>query len=126
MGFLIDSNAVIDYLTAKIPDGGMVWMNNIINQGPVVSIVTKIEILGFDNKPETEALLTDFLNTCTIIPLSDAVTTETIQLRKLYKIRIPDAIIAASAKVTGLDLITRNITDFNKITGLKVVNPHII
>ncbi len=43
--YLIDTNAVIDYLGSKITDTGMNFMNGVIDETPVVSVVTKIEVL---------------------------------------------------------------------------------
>jgi|GEM_PF-5619575 len=37
MGYLIDSNAIIDYLSGNLPQKGMLWMNDVINETPVVS-----------------------------------------------------------------------------------------
>jgi predicted nucleic acid-binding protein len=84
--------------------------------------MTKIEVLGFKNTADTEALLNDFIDACMIIPLSEETIDQTIQIRKKHKIKTPDAIIAASAKVLALTLISRNITDFKKIGGLKVID----
>jgi hypothetical protein len=47
MGYVIDSNAVIDYLSGQIPGTGMLFMDTIINDTPVISIITQIEVLGF-------------------------------------------------------------------------------
>lgn len=49
--YLIDTNAVIDYLGNKLPVSGMDFMNTVIDAVPNVSVVTKIEVLGF-NAPE--------------------------------------------------------------------------
>lgn len=49
--YLIDTNAVIDYLGNKLLISGMDFMNTIIDAVPNVSVVTKIEVLGF-NAPE--------------------------------------------------------------------------
>ncbi len=46
-GYLIDSNAVIDYLSGIIPEKGMEFMHVIIDQGPLISVITKIEVLGY-------------------------------------------------------------------------------
>jgi hypothetical protein len=51
--YLIDTNAVIDYLGNKLPDSGMEFMNKVIDGTPNVSIITKIEVLGF-NSPEED------------------------------------------------------------------------
>jgi len=47
--YLIDSNAVIDYLSGKIPEKGMLFMNQVINDIPNISVITKIEVLGYTN-----------------------------------------------------------------------------
>ncbi len=49
---------------------------------------------------------------------------QTITLRRASKMKTPDAIIASTALVFNLTLITRNTSDFNNIQGLRVVDPH--
>ena len=49
---------------------------------------------------------------------------QTIALRVQHKIKTPDAIIAATALVYDLELITRNLSDFRAIQGLKLIDPH--
>ena len=46
--YLIDSNAVIDYLGNKLPAKGMEFMDSVIDEVPNLSVVTKIEVLGFN------------------------------------------------------------------------------
>ncbi|WP_151088219.1 PIN domain-containing protein [Hymenobacter baengnokdamensis] len=48
---------------------------------------------------------------------------KTIQLRQQYKVKLPDAIIAATALVHGLPILTRNTRDFKAFTDLVVLNP---
>jgi predicted nucleic acid-binding protein len=55
--------------------------------------------------------------------LSEGVINVCINLRRLYKIKLPDAIIAATAIYHNLILITRNVKDFNRVNGLKSINP---
>lgn len=50
--YLIDSNAVIDYPGQKFPANGMDFMNQVIDAGPNVSVITKIEVLGFNTSNE--------------------------------------------------------------------------
>lgn len=45
-------------------------------------------------------------------------------LRKQKKIKLPDAIIAATVLVHGFTIIARNTKDFQHIAGLNYVNPH--
>ena len=49
---------------------------------------------------------------------------KTIEIRKSYRIKLPDAIIAATAFVHNLTLLTRNISDYKNIEELSVINPH--
>ena len=45
--YLIDTNTVIDYLGNKLPSLGMVFMNDIIDVVPNLSVITKIEVLSY-------------------------------------------------------------------------------
>jgi predicted nucleic acid-binding protein len=121
--YLIDSNAVIDYLGNKFPEEGMNFMNKVIDNVPIVSVITKIEVLGFEISAENYKLLSDFMSDAIVLDLSDNVVDECINLRKKNKVRIPDAIIAATAIVNNFVLISRNVSDFKKISGLKMINP---
>lgn len=62
--YLIDTNAVIDYLGGKLPATGMDFMNSVINAVANVSVVTKIEVLGFNAPDEHYQLLTNFYGRC--------------------------------------------------------------
>jgi len=122
--YLIDSNAVIDYLTGKLPQEGIAFMDDVVNATPKVSVITKIEVLGFKMPPADALVLTDFLTDSDVLGLSDAVVNRTIELRKQHKIRLPDAIIAATALVHEFVLISRNVSDFKDIDGLTILYPH--
>ncbi len=91
--YLIDSNGVIDYLRGSLPTSGMTFMNGVINDLPKVSIITKIEVLGFNTTAEAYKLLADFFDDALVLPLTDDVAAITIDLRKNYKIKLPDASI---------------------------------
>ncbi len=99
-------------------------MNTVVDAGPNVSVVTKIEVLGFNTINEHQKLLTNFMNDTTVLDLTDNVVEVCIEIRKKYKTKLPDAIIAATALVYNLVVISRNISDFKNISGLKVVDPH--
>ncbi len=69
-------------------------------------------------------LLEDFIAATTILPLDEPVVQQTIQLRQQHRIKLPDAIIAATALVHGLPLLTRNVADFQRVAGLVIMDPH--
>lgn len=122
--YLIDSNVVIDYLAGNFAHERLLFMNQIINDIPFISVITKIEILGYNSPQEAYKLLSDFVDDSIVVELTDDIVLQTIELRKQYKIKTPDAIIAATAIVNQLVLLTRNKKDFDKINGIEVVNPY--
>lgn len=122
--YLLDSNVVIDYLDSKLPKDRMEFINDIVNDIPNISIISKIEILRFNAPHKVYSILTDFIDSCKIYNLEDEIIEKTIVLCKKHKIKLPDAIIAATAITNNYILISRNTTDFNKIMELKVINPH--
>jgi predicted nucleic acid-binding protein len=122
--YLIDSNVVIDYLSGKIPAKGMDFLNQLVNDTPNISVITKIEVLGYQTSIEASSLLTGFVNDSIVINLQDEIIDHTIEIRKEYKIKTPDAIIAATSRCGGFTLISRNEKDFKNIANLTVLNPH--
>jgi predicted nucleic acid-binding protein len=66
---------------------------------------------------------TALLNQLVEIPLTQSIVERTIELRSMVSIKLPDAVIAASALVENLPLMTRNTGDFMRIPGLMLVDP---
>lgn len=124
--YLIDTNTVIDYLGRNLPELGMIFLDEILDAAPVVSVITKIEVLGFNAPTEYHILLESFIADLTIIDLTSAIVDQTIAIRKNYKTKLPDAIIAATASVHNLTLITRNTSDFKNILDLKCLDPYLL
>jgi predicted nucleic acid-binding protein len=122
--YLIDSNVVIGYLDNKIPEKGMAFLHTLVDEVPNISVITKIEVLRFNTPEKIHKILSDFIDSTLTYGLDNAIVDRTIQLAKLYKIKLPDAIIAATALVHGFTLLTRNISDFKSISELQIVNPH--
>ncbi|MEX0811453.1 MAG: type II toxin-antitoxin system VapC family toxin [Chitinophagales bacterium] len=122
--YLVDSNAVIDYLGKKLSASGMDFMDSIINAVPNVSVISKIEVLGYNAPREHYKLLSEFMADSTVMDLTDNIVDKTIEIRKQHKTKLPDAIIASTAIVYGLDLISRNTSDFKDIKELTIIDPH--
>jgi predicted nucleic acid-binding protein len=88
------------------------------------SSVTRIEVLGYPKlTAEDEAELTQLLDIVTEIPVTAEVVGKAVVLRKRKKMSLGDAIIAATAILHGLSLITVNEVDFSWIEELEVINP---
>jgi len=122
--YLLDTNVIINYLDGDLPKAATEFVDGIVDGGYNMSVITKIEVIGKRNVQETEEeLLRKFCSYATIIPVEDLIVEQTIQLRKQYKLKTPDAIIAATALNRKLQLLTRNVKDFAQIEGLVVINP---
>jgi len=94
--YLIDSNTVIDYLNDKLLESGNRLLNEVVDQMPQVSVVTKIEVLGFNTKTEkAQQMLIDFIEVGFVYGLDDEVVNQTITLRKNY--RMPSLLLLLSS-----------------------------
>ena len=120
--YLIDSNVIIDYTSNLLSREGFEFIENILNNDFNISVIVKIEVLGYDGEKTKMDLLEKFLGLANILPLDSFVTMKTIELRKNYKLKLGDAIIAATALVSNLKIITRNTTDFKLIEGIHTIN----
>lgn len=102
----------------------MAFVAQAINDAPYVSVISKMEVLGFNAPSNEERLLLEFFKDVRVLSLSDDIVNKTIDLRKRHNRKLPDMIIAATALVHQLDIISRNTKDFNNIIGLTVINPY--
>lgn len=100
------------------------FVQQILSQSINLSIITRIELLGWKPEdPEFEADLVEFINQSTEYPLTEEVAQKTIELRRQVKIKLPDAIIAATALVHRLTLVSDNDVDFLRVPKLRYINP---
>jgi predicted nucleic acid-binding protein len=122
--YLVDSNTIIDYVGNKMPDKSLLILDGYLNDNFSLSIISKIEVLGFNDSSDELKRLADFIGLANIVYVDDTIANKTIELRKIYKIKLPDAIIAATALVYNFVLVSRNIADFKKIDGINVIDPY--
>jgi predicted nucleic acid-binding protein len=117
---LIDSNIIIYAAKPEYAD----LRRFIAEHGPAVSAVSYVEVLGYHKLSEEEReSLEAFFAAATILPLSDTVLDQAVRLRQIKKMTLGDSLIAATALVYNLTLVTRNTDDFDWIAGLLLLNP---
>ena len=119
--YLIDTNSLIDAQSGKLSENGLIFFADAINDYFTVSFITYIEFLGY--KAVTQANK-DFIALANVIEIDKNIIDTCIELRKTHRIKLPDAIIAATALVKNFTIITNNEKDFENIEGLKFVNPY--
>jgi len=123
--YLIDTNAVIDYMGETLPEQGLTFMGSVIDKGYYISVINKIELFSYSKLTEKDiATLVVFVENSIMIYISDDIVEKTIEIRQKYKTKLPDAIIAATAIVNNLNLVSRNIKDFGNIKELTMSDPY--
>ena len=124
--YLIDTCAAIKYLNATLPYSSLVFMDNIVDKECNLSFITKMELLAKKKiEPEDVEVIQKFLQNSTITYIDDVIIDQAIVIRRSTKVKLPDAIIAATAMVKNLILVSDNDKDFYKVIplGLDYFNP---
>ena len=123
MSFLVDTNILI-YHTAGFPIAKEFLAGIIAAKTFNISMITKIEFLGWHAQtPDGFERCQRLVALSNVLPVTEEVANKTIDLRRSRNVKLPDAIIAATAMVNDLKLATRNPDDFKGLTALKLVNP---
>lgn len=122
---LWDTNTVIYYLQQQLPPAGERLIDDLLKQEqPAISTITEIELLCWKTATEKDIIvMQNFIDDALVIELEQSIKLKTAELRKAYRIKLPDAIIAATAVTYGFKLVTRNISDFKNIPNLELINP---
>ncbi len=114
LDFIADTNAII-YIMA-----GKSYTQPYTDKCLGVSVITEMELLSFPCAiPQELANITNVLNNTTIIPLTDSIKKQAILIRRLYSAKLPDAIVAATAMICGIPLLTAD-KGFKKINELNL------
>lgn len=117
---LLDSNIIIYVAKKQVDPGGFIQPEDEL----FISDISYMETLGYpfsdeNEKRETEALL-DILFRFSI---EESIVQKVVEIKQQRRIKLPDAIIAATAIVHNCAIVTRNVSDFQNFAGLVVINP---
>lgn len=117
---LLDTNIVIE---ACRPDGA--WLGAWTKHPEAgCASVTRIEALGYTGiSAEEGEAIREFLVEVVSYALDDDVVEAAVRLRQQKRMKLGDAIIAATAVEYGVPLVTRNVDDFKHISSLRIINP---
>lgn len=119
--YLLDTNSVIYFFN------GEKKISNLIEKTKdqvYISFITKIEMLCFEiDDKDVKKKIGEFLDEIEVISIDDEIVDQTIKYRKSMKMKVPDAIICATAKVRGLTFVTADKSLTKKLKGIKLISP---
>ncbi|GAA4394771.1 hypothetical protein GCM10023187_00930 [Nibrella viscosa] len=122
--YLLDTSAIGKSFLKEFSANGLAFMQTIFDTEINYSVIVRIELLSF--QPETTLQtqqISDIISAGYEFPLTEAVIERTIKIRRGIRIRLPDAVIAATAMVYNLTLVADNDKDYKRVSGLKYINP---
>lgn len=102
MSQVLDTNAVLYLLHGAV--GGVPGGEDL-----AISFISEVELLGWRGiTPADERAILDLIASMDVVPFDDAIRGESIRLRRTYRLKTPDAIIATTALCTGSTLVTND------------------
>ena len=119
---LFDTNVFIE-TAAGNPQASQALLGSANFEWAGFSVISRVEALGFPKLvAEEEANLLRLFGQFVEVQVTPQVIEEAIRLRRMVRMKTPDALIAATALVERAELVTRNVEDFLKVPGLTVVD----
>jgi len=113
---VFDTNILVDFLHGSADAAAELALY----QSPSISVVSWIELMVGANS-QTEAAARTFLQSFTLLEIDSKIAERVVTIRKLKRIKLPDAIIQATAQVHQCLLVTRNTKDFDsRDPGIRV------
>ena len=125
MRWLLDTNVLIDAFAGRADSVRAITSRRTANLEWIgYSAITRLEVLGFPELNAADELgLRNLLGQFGEAPIDGAVIERAIEIPKSVRIKIPDALVAATAVIYEANLVTRNTSDFKNISGLSVLDP---
>ena len=107
--FVLDTNTIIYHLQGLTP--WSIFLSNLPAASLSVSIITRMELLAWDGLTlKGERQIRTFLDKVNIAPLDHSIENEAIALRRNTRLKLPDAIVAATAVILKAALVTNDRT----------------
>lgn len=100
--FVLDTNIILYFLGGRLAEP--------LSPGPsTISVISELELLAYPGLvPSEEQRVRTFLAEIVVTELSQAIKGHAVDLRKRYALKLPDAIVAATALALDATLLTND------------------
>jgi predicted nucleic acid-binding protein len=121
---LFDSSAIILYFNNAVSTESFSLIKQAIDEGTgAISVITRAEVLAW---PSHTARSIELASAGMLgfeqINVDSNIADEAARIRRECNLKLPDALIAATAKLRGLSVVTANMRDFERVAQLKVIS----
>lgn len=100
------------------------YVNIIKENEPAVSLVSYVETLGYHRlSADEKQFLEEFFAASSILPITDDIAAQAVRLRQQRRMSLGDALIAGTAMLYDLVLVTHNVSDFEWTPDLTILDP---
>ena len=124
MKYLLDSNVLIYSTRPELEYAAcQAWLRR---NDVAASALAQVEVLGFSAiTPAEVRYFSAVLAALPVLPITDQVLLRATEVRRKFGLKTPDGIVAATALVHGLELVTADL-GFDRVAGLAVINPLVL
>lgn len=118
-----DSSVLILFLNDALPVEIVELLGHcLLSRRAVISAVVRAEVLAWPSHSEVSlGAAVALLDECQLAAVNASVADESARIRRETGLKLPDAIIAATAMLHGATLVTANAKDFRRVPGLTVI-----
>jgi tRNA(fMet)-specific endonuclease VapC len=120
---VFDSSALILYLNDALAEPAVALLRQaIVERSGLISAITRAEVLAWPaHTPQSLKASSAALAMFELCIVDQGTADEAARIRREYGLKLPDALIAATATLRGLPVITANVRDFERVASLEVV-----
>ena len=118
---VLDTNILIAYLNGEPTVVDTLWSWRLEGRALLVSSISFAEVLALPRLTASDLrLVTRFLQTFLSVPFDDRIAETAAGFSRLYRLKLPDAAIAATAAVHAMPLVSRD-RIFRRVTEIELI-----
>ena len=121
---ILDTSILIDHLRGYKP--ATQYLDSLNDKETAISVITEAEVLSGEscNNSSIRESISHLLSRWKHIDVSRDIAIQTGDIKRKYRLTMPDALIAATALLHGLEVSTKNVKDFAKVEGIVIKAPY--